>query len=136
MDETAIDLLKQEMQSEEINVRVDAIQGKLRLVMLAIGKNDTTEKLIPYLQDLLNFEDDEVLYAIAKQLAEVFHMLDDKTAFLPLLKDLAGQSETVVRDQATKTMCTIAEQLSDQEVQHVFAPMVLQLAQGESFSQR
>lgn len=113
MDESAIELLKQEMQSEEINVKVHAIQDKLRLVILAIGKNDTVDKLIPYLADLVRFEDDEVLFAIAKQIANVFQMLDDKTAFLALLNQLAAQSETVVRDQATKTMNLICQQLSD-----------------------
>ena len=84
--------------------------------MLSISKNEITEKLIPYLRDLVQFEEDEVLYAIAKQIANVFKMLDDKTPFLILLNELAAQSETVVRNQATETMCTICEQLTDQEV--------------------
>ena len=66
MDESVLELLKQEMQSEEINVKVHTIEDKLRLVILAIGKNDTVDKLIPYLNELVNYEDDEVLFAIAK----------------------------------------------------------------------
>ena len=43
MDESVLELLKQEMQSEEINVKVHTIEDKLRLVILAIGKNDTVD---------------------------------------------------------------------------------------------
>lgn len=135
MDDSGLELLKQEMQSEEINVKVNAIH-RLKLVILSIGKDESLHSLIPYLRDLVRFEDDEVLYAIAEEIAKVFPLLDNNTAFLPLLNELAAQSETVVRDQATKTMTVVCEQLSDHEVQNVFAPIVVQLAQGNHFSQR
>ena len=90
MDESPIELLRQELQSEEINIRVQTIETKLRIVIMAIGKNEAHDKLIPYLKDLIRFEDDEILFAVAKQIASVFHLLDDKTAFLPLLNELAA----------------------------------------------
>ena len=56
--------------------------------------------LIPYLSDLANTEDDEVLFAIAEEVGGVFQLLPDKTAFLGILEQLASSSETVVRQQS------------------------------------
>lgn len=62
--------------------------------------------------------------------------MPDKTSFLPLLENLAKVDETVVREQATKSLTTISRALSDAEIQNVFAPMVIRLAQGEWFTGR
>lgn len=55
---------------------------------------------------------------------------------MPLLESLAKVDETVVREQATKSLTTISKALSDAEIQNVFAPMVIRLAQGEWFTGR
>lgn len=44
--------------------------------------------------------------------------------------------ETVVRQKATDSMDTICPELTDAELQNIYAPMVNKLAQGESFTQR
>ena len=43
-------------------------------------------------------------------------LLPEKTIFLPLLENLAKVDETVVREQAAKSLCTIAKALSDAEI--------------------
>ena len=63
-------------------------------------------------------------------------MITDKTTFLPLLESLAKQDETVVREQATRSLTIISEQLSDAEIQNVFTPLVIRLAQSEWFTGR
>ena len=62
--------------------------------------------------------------------------MPDKCAFLPLLESLGKVDETVVREQATKSMTQIALKLSDAEIQNVFAPLVIRLAQSEWFTGR
>lgn len=52
------------------------------------------------------------------------------------MESLAKVDETVVREQATKSLTTIAKALSDAEIQNSFAPMVIKLAQGEWFTGR
>ena len=52
---------------------------------------------MPYLYQLADTEDDEVLFAIAEEVGQVFHLLPDKTSFLEILELLARSSETVVR---------------------------------------
>ena len=44
--------------------------------------------------------------------------------------------ETVVRQKATESMDEICAFLTDAELQNIYAPMVVRLAQGESFTQR
>jgi serine/threonine-protein phosphatase 2A regulatory subunit A len=55
---------------------------------------------------------------------------------LPSLETLAKEDETVVREQAAKSLTTICESLSDAEVQNVFAPLVIKLAQHDWFTGR
>jgi serine/threonine-protein phosphatase 2A regulatory subunit A len=88
MEENGITLLKAEMTNEEIHVKVNAIH-RLKTVILSIGQDDTISQLIPYIKELINSEDDEVLFAIAEELGKVFLLINDKTVFLPLLEDLA-----------------------------------------------
>jgi serine/threonine-protein phosphatase 2A regulatory subunit A len=54
--------------------------------------------LIPYIDDLIQKEDDEVLFAVAEELGNTFKLLPDKTIFLSLLESLAKHDETVVRE--------------------------------------
>ena len=48
--------------------------------------------------ELIRSEDDEVLFAIAEELGDVFHLINDRTVFMPLLEELAKKDETVVRE--------------------------------------
>jgi len=68
------------------------------------------------------------LFAVAEELGKVWELVPDKTAFLPLLEQLAKSDETVVREQATKSLTVISKSLSDAEIQNVFAPLVIRLA--------
>ena len=92
--------------------------------------------MIPYIDELIKIEDDEVLFAIAEELGNVFYLIEDRTVFLPSLETLAKADETVVREQAARSLTKISEVLSDAEIQNVFAPLVIKLAQGEWFTGR
>jgi hypothetical protein len=48
-DINALDLLKEEMETEEIHLKVNVIH-RLKTVILAIGIEETIKKLIPYLE--------------------------------------------------------------------------------------
>lgn len=63
----AFELLKEEMTTDEIHLRVNAIH-RMKTVILSIGNASTVNDLIPYLEKLLEDEDDEVLFAIAEEL--------------------------------------------------------------------
>jgi len=83
-DIDALALLKEEMETEEVHLKVNAIH-RLKTVILCIGVEDTIKKLIPYIESMTNFfhifslilgliekEDDEVLFAIAEELGKVW----------------------------------------------------------------
>lgn len=63
-------------------------------------------------------------------------LLPDKTVFLPLLEKLAQSDETVVREQAARSLTIISESLSDADMQNVFTPLVIRLASAEWFTGR
>ena len=134
-DIDALGLLKEEMETEEVHLKVNAIH-RLKTVILCIGVDDTIKKLIPYLESLIEKEDDEVLFAIAEELGKVWELLPDKTQFLGLLEVLARADETVVREQATKSLANISKNLSDAEIQNQFINLVIKLASGEWFTGR
>ena len=83
-DIDALALLKEEMETEAVHLKVNAIH-RLKTVILCIGIEDTIKKLIPYLESMctitFNFtgliekEDDEVLFAIAEELGKVWQAL-------------------------------------------------------------
>ena len=153
----ALALLKEEMQTEEIHLKVNAIH-RLKTVILSIGINETNTQLIPYLDcksalllssfiprsnsflliitALIKDQDDEVLFAIAEELGESWTLNPDKSAFLPLLETLAKSDETVVREQATKSLTKICISLPDEDLQNIFCPLVIRLAQAEWFTGR
>lgn len=121
MDEDGLSLLKQEMENEEIYLKVNAIH-RMKIVIHDIGTERTISELIPYLNEIISKDnDDEVLFAIAEEIGQIYHYFNDKTVFLDLLFDLARQSETVVREQATESLNLIVERLSDAEIQNVYA---------------
>ena len=70
----------------------------MKTVILSLGDDDTISQLIPYLEELIRNEDDEVLFAIAEELGKVSSIMHDKTTFLSILETLAAVDETVVRD--------------------------------------
>lgn len=49
------------------------------------------------------------------------------------LEKLAKHDETVVREEAAKSFIKICQALSDADIQNVFAPMVIKLAQHDNF---
>ena len=88
MDEAnALDLLKEEMETEEVHLKVNVIH-RLKTVILAMGPEETYKKVIPYLEcisydsnikpiELIEREDDEVLFAIAEELGKVWYLILD-----------------------------------------------------------
>ena len=103
----------------------------MQTVIMSIGQNETVSQLIPYIDgkffyftnftliqniELIENEDDETNFAIAEELGKVFKLISDRTVFLNQLETLAMHDETVVREQATKSLYKICESLSEHEI--------------------
>ena len=62
-----MELLKEEMESDEIYLRVNAIH-RVKIVAEVIGTEQIKSQLLPYLEKLIAKEEDEVLFAIAEEI--------------------------------------------------------------------
>lgn len=131
-----IDLLKEEMDHDDVAIRVNAIH-RLKTIVVLTGGETFKNQILPYLESLIKKEDDEVLFAIAEELGNISSMLHGGyTIILPPLETLASVEETVVRDAAVKSLQTVSALMSDTEVQNYFIPLVLRLATGDWFTSR
>ncbi|EGR34046.1 protein phosphatase 2 regulatory subunit A, alpha isoform, putative [Ichthyophthirius multifiliis] len=127
-DSNPFELLKEEMESDEISVRVNAIH-RLKIVATLMGADQIKSILIPYIESLIKKEEDEVLFAIAQQFENLSQLLQgNQTILLPNLEMLASSEETVVREQAVKSMINIANSFNDNEVQNLYIPLIIRLA--------
>lgn len=129
-------LLKEEMENDEVAIRVNAIH-RLRTVVTIIGADTFKSQILPYLEGLIRKEDDEVLYAIAEELGKISTLVTGtQLALLPPLEVLAAVEETVVRDKAVGSLVFISDLMTDMEIQNNYIPLVLRLASNEWFTGR
>lgn len=138
-DTAPIDLLKEEMSSDEVFIKVNAIH-RLKILATILGPEATRTSLVPYLTSkkltqaaLLN-EEDEVLFALAEELGDLSSFISGSPSLLIApLENLATMEEAVVRDQAVRSLEKIAEKLPDSDIASVLAPVVLRMASSEAF---
>ena len=118
-DIDALALLKEELETEEVHLKVNAIH-RLKTVILCIGPDETVKKLIPYLESKHLIADTRAQASLRRKMMKcslrsqrssersgkpsnalnlVRELLPDKTTFLNLLESLARVDETVVREQ-------------------------------------
>jgi len=129
-------LLKEEMDNDEVAIRVNAIH-RLRTIVTVVGVDSFKTQILPYLEGLLRKEDDEVLFAIAEELGKISTLLSGNLlALLPSLETLATVEETVVRDRAVASLTSMSELMTDTEIQNNYIPLVLRLASNEWFTGR
>ena len=135
-DINVLDLLKEEMEADEVNLKVNAIH-RMKTVLMSLSKDEIKGPFFTYIKKLIDFEWDEVLFAIAEELGktEIFN-LSDVTHLLESLDKLAWSDETVVREQASLSLRNICIQMSESDVQDIFIPLVLKLASSDWFPGR
>lgn len=130
------DLLKEEMDNDEVAVRVNAIH-RLKTVVTVMGSESFKSQILPYIEGLIKKEDDEVLFAIAEELGGISNLLGSGyLILLPSLEYLASVEETVVRDKAVGSLAIIAGLMTDNEIISNYIPLILRLAGGEWFTCR
>mmetsp|Transcript_57289 Transcript_57289/g.65319 ORF Transcript_57289/g.65319 Transcript_57289/m.65319 type:complete len:579 (+) Transcript_57289:36-1772(+) len=129
-------LLKQEMELDEVHLRVNAIH-RVPTVAAVLGKSGTCSTLVPYLEGLTQTEDDEVLMAIAEQIGNLIPFVGDQLSVLAgILEQLCSQEETIVRKEGTASMIKLAAAMTDNDVNGIFVPAILRLAQSNWFTPR
>jgi serine/threonine-protein phosphatase 2A regulatory subunit A len=85
-----MDVLKEDMESEEVSMRVNAIH-RLRVVALLMGTDKIKSVLVPYLDcikldtldiELIKKEEDEVLFALADELGTLVTLIPNQPLLL------------------------------------------------------
>ncbi|CAG9332244.1 unnamed protein product [Blepharisma stoltei] len=133
MDINPLEFLIEELSTDETYVKVNAIH-RLQIIATILGPEKTKTELLPYLATLTHLED-EVLFALAQELGEFHPFLPgEASSLLPLLEALAALDETLIREQAVKSLIIISDILSDTEIIEIFVPTILRLASAENFS--
>ena len=125
-DIDALALLKEELETEEVHLKVNAIH-RLKTVIMCIGVDDTIKKLIPYLESKNQSRLNHVQVSLRRKMMKFCslsrkssarfgknlqtytfrELLPDKTTFLTLLESLARVDETVVREQVSSSYLII-----------------------------
>lgn len=112
----AIDLLKEEFNYDEVHLKVNAIH-RLKTVAHAVSRDDFRTQLVPYLDKLINTECDEVLFSIAAELGNrEIAEAGGIDVIAPLLEKLAKSDETVVREEAAKSLAKVAEHMTESDI--------------------
>ena len=106
-------------------LRLNSVR-RLSTIALALGEERTRQELIPFVSES-NDDEDEVLLALAEELChfipyvggpEYGHLL------LSPLENLCTVEETVVRDKAVQSLCTIASELPAESISNYLLPLI------------
>jgi len=99
---------------------------RLSTIALALGEERTRAELIPFLTEA-NDDEDEVLLAMAEELGRFVPYVGGAPHahhLLPPLEALAQVEETVVRDKAVESICSVGEGLTDGAVVEHLVPLI------------
>ena len=133
----ALGLMKEELKNEEIERRIEAMR-RIGVVAKVIGPEQARTTLLDLLRESVE-DDDEVLLAMAKSLAELVDAIggpEHAGLLLPLLASVAGCEETVVRDEAARAMKKVMADMSAEKLQRHGIPAARELSTGDWFTSR
>jgi len=131
-----LEFFKEEIRNENAAIKIGAV-NRLHLIASALGTQETVNELVPFVIQVVQEEplcnDEEFLFSMAKQYAVLSDYIDghDELLIAPL-EHLAAQEETVIRDQAIASLCTIVEKRPSL-VPEYFVPTLHRLATKTDF---
>jgi serine/threonine-protein phosphatase 2A regulatory subunit A len=113
LDFNAMEFFKEEVRNDNAATRLAAV-ARIHLVASALGPAKSISELLPYLAQIVQEEplsnDEEFLFNVAKQYAVLMEYINGQFELLMApLEHLAVQEETVIREQAIQSLCTIVE---------------------------
>lgn len=115
-----------ELKAEDHNTRLHAINS-LDIIASAIGEEKTRSELVPYTNELLEDENEEVLLALAAKLGELSKYIGDKSylpCLLPPLNSLCSSEESIVQEKALNSLKDISSAMDQKEVEEHLVPIL------------
>lgn len=132
-----IAVLIDELKHDDVLLRLNAIH-RLATIALALGPERTREELIPFLDESVE-DEDEVLVALSQELGNFIEYVGGPQwghVLLSPLENLAAIEEPVVRDKAVESLNKICTELSSQQVEEYFIPLVFRLSKADWFTSK
>lgn len=128
-----LQLLNEEMESEQEVVRVNAIR-RLPIIAAVMGEsNQAKSQILEYVDNvIINEDNDEVLYSIAEALTGLARYFKIKMIYL--LEKLVAIEETVVRQKAVQGYVALAKTVGKKELRDVLIPNVKKLSESSSLT--
>jgi serine/threonine-protein phosphatase 2A regulatory subunit A len=93
---------------------------------MALGDERTRSELLPYLRDA-TLEEDELMVALAEEVGKLVPLVggpEHAHCLVPLLEDLSRQDETVVRDEAVRSLQIVGKELSREKAMEHLVPCI------------
>lgn len=131
-------LLIDELKHDDVAVRLNAM-NELPTISQALGIDRTRSELVPFLEEVTQEDEDEVLTVLAGELGDFVSLVggpDYAHILLPSLETLSGAEEPLVRDKATDSLNKICHTLSSAQVHEHFIPLIKRLAGTSWFTSR
>ena len=131
-------LLMDELMHDNVSNRVEAMK-KLDTIAIALGPERTRDELIPFLTDVAQDDEDEVLAVLADELGQFVPYVGGSkfaTILLPALEILTSTEETLVRDKAVDSLNVITQDLPDDQLLGEVIPLIERLATAKWFSSK
>ncbi|QPG76512.1 hypothetical protein FOA43_003901 [Brettanomyces nanus] len=131
-----IALLMDELRHDDVAARVQAMK-RLDTISIALGPERTRKELIPFLEDVIPEDEDEVIAIAAEELGKFVPLVGGAQfapILIPVLEKISACEEPIVREKAVESLNIIAETLSDEQIQREFIPLIQRLAKERWFS--
>lgn len=127
-----------ELKHDDVSNRVEAMQ-KLDAIAIALGPDRTLHELLPFLNDVAQDDEEEVFAVMAERLGSFVPLVgghQNSESLIQVLAVLAAMEEPIVRDNAVESLNKVAQDLTDEELAHIFLELIRSLSQGDWFSKK
>ncbi|KAA8911270.1 hypothetical protein TRICI_003850 [Trichomonascus ciferrii] len=131
-------LLIDELKHDDVTYRLNAMR-RLSTIALALGEERTRSELVPFLEEVTQEDEDEVLTVLAEELGKFGEYIggpEHLHILIPGLEALSTLEEPVVRDKAVDSINAICDQMSVAQVEESVVPLIKRLSTTEWFSSR
>lgn len=112
---------------------------RLSTIALALGHGRTRSELVPFLEEVTQEDEDEVLTVLAEELGNFIPFIGGPEyahILISTLEGLSAMEEPLVRDKAVESLNMLCEAQSPDQVEQHFIPLIKRLSSTEWFSSR
>lgn len=131
-----IALLMDELRHDDVAARVQAMK-RLDTIAIALGPERTRKELVPFLEEVIPEDEDEVISIAAEELGKFVPLVGGPQyapMLIPVLEKISACEEPIVREKAVKSLNSIAGSFTDEQIQQEFIPLIERLAKERWFS--